>query len=518
MTLLAARRALVTVVLLVVTWEVVGRFELVGSGAFPPLSGILGQLWRDRADYPPHLAATVRSASLGFVIGNVIAVACALAFSRSAVLERLFRGVGVTLFAVPLIAVVPVLLIAFSGSTPRVVLAAMAVYYPTMVATLAGLERVDGRLVDVIQAAGGGEAQVFRLVRLRSALPSVLSGLRVAAPAALLGALLAEFGGGVRWGLGSYLLASLARAEPARLWGVGLVATAVAAAAYAALALLGARAGRGLTSVTTGVESGGRSSVQEPLWARLTWGLASTGVVLALWTLTLRILDISPVVARTPVGVVQYLLAGERGAVARDRLVDALAETLPIALLGLACGLAAAFLLAVLLSLRPALGRAVLPFALVSQTMPLPALTPLLVLLFGRSTLVMVMVTISVTFFPSFVIILQGLSEAPPGPLALVRAYGGGRVAALRLVAVPHALPSVLTAARLAAPRALLGVMIAEYLATGTGLGNLLNDSRGRLEYGMIWTVSAVSVLVGVALTASVGAVERLAWRHHRNR
>ena len=51
---------------------------------------------------------------------------------------------------------------------------------------------------------------------------------------------------------------------------------------------------------------------------------------------------------------------------------------------------------------------------------------------------------------------------------------------------------------RLAAPRALLGVMIAEWLATGTGLGNLLNQSRGYLDYGMIWTVATVSVLVAV--------------------
>ncbi|KAB2856027.1 MAG: ABC transporter permease, partial [Bauldia sp.] len=59
--------------------------------------------------------------------------------------------------------------------------------------------------------------------------------------------------------------------------------------------------------------------------------------------------------------------------------------------------------------------------------------------------------------------------------------------------------------------RALLGVMIAEWLATGRGLGNLLNQSRGYLDYGMIWTVALVSVLVSVALYELVGAAERLA-------
>ena len=65
----------------------------------------------------------------------------------------------------------------------------------------------------------------MRWVRLRSSLPALLGGLRVAAPNAVLGAILAEFGSGARWGLGTYLLGSLGRADPARLWGIGLVAT-----------------------------------------------------------------------------------------------------------------------------------------------------------------------------------------------------------------------------------------------------------------------------------------------------
>jgi ABC-type nitrate/sulfonate/bicarbonate transport system permease component len=95
----------------------------------------------------------------------------------------------------------------------------------------------------------------------------------------------------------------------------------------------------------------------------------------------------------------------------------------------------------------------------------------------------------------------------------VVGACGGGRWTTLRYVALPNAVGYLVTAARLAAPRALLGVMIAEYLATGTGIGNLLNQARGRLEYGMIWTVAAVAVLVAVSLTWLVSRAERLVWR-----
>jgi ABC-type nitrate/sulfonate/bicarbonate transport system permease component len=506
---------LLSVAVVAVLWEVVGRLQLVGQGAFPSLSGIAAQLWRDRADYPQHTLATVQAAGIGFVIGNAVAIGLALVFVRVPLLERLLRGVGLTLFSVPLIALVPVLIIAFQGSTPRIVLAALSVYFPTMVSTLVGLRRIDPRLADVVRAAGGSERDVLWRIRLRAALPALFAGLRIAAPAALLGSMLVEFGGGFRWGLGSYLLGSLGSADPERIWGIGLVATAVAATAYGVFAWLGNRLARtsgGAETLSVGPEAleGGR---REPWWRTALLATASGLVVVGLWTLVLRLLAISPVVAKTPLGVVRYLTSGSAAAEARTRLLDALGQTMPVTLLGLAAGLAAAFLLALLLSLLPALGRAFLPFALVSQTMPLPALTPLLVLVFGRGVLAIVMVTISVTFFPSFVTIVQGLTQAPAGPSDVVQAYGGSRLLVLRYVGLPNAVPYLLTAARLAAPRALLGVMIAEFLATGTGIGNLINQARGELDYGMIWAVAAVAVVVALALTQLVGLVERLTWR-----
>ncbi|CAB4819757.1 unannotated protein [freshwater metagenome] len=414
-----------------------------------------------------------------------------------------------SLFAVPLIAIVPVLLLAFTGTTPRIILAAMAVYFPTYIATMNGMRNVDPRLVDVVMVAGGSTTDVLRWIRVRSALPHIVSAFRVAAPAALLGTLLAEFGGGTRWGLGTYLLGSLGQANPSRLWSIGLVATAVAASAYMLFAFIGARLSRSSMSATvqTSMPIG---EVSGPWWKRLGGGVISAGVVLGLWALVLSILDMSPVVAKSPLAIVRYLTSDPRASVSRSRLFDAYSETLPLALIGLLCGLAAALLLAVILSLRPALGRAVLPFALVSQTMPLPALTPLIVLVFGRSILATVVVCVSVTFFPSFVTISQALATTSSAAIDVVRVSGGGRFKSLRFVGLPGAVPAMVTAARLAAPRALLGVMIAEYLATGDGLGNLLNESRGRLDYGMIWTVATTSVLVAVLITQLFGLAEKL--------
>ena len=69
-------------------------------------------------------------------------------------------------------------------------------------------------------------------------------------------------------------------------------------------------------------------------------------------------------------------------------------------------------------------------------------------------------------------------------------------------------LPDLGAAARLVAPASLLGVMIAEWMATGYGLGNLLNTARGELDYGMIWTVAFIAVAVSIAFYQLVKLIE----------
>ena len=352
----------------------------------------------------------------------------------------------------------------------------------------------------------------MRWFRLRSSLPALLGGRRVAAPNAVLGAILAEFGGGGRWGLGTYLLGSLGQANPARIWGIGLTATLIAALAYLAFALIASRvvgATRAVTIAAGAMPDSGSGRSGEP--AHRTAAIAVLAVLapFAAWWAILLAPGISPIVAKTPAGLVDYLFFANTAASAQTRLLGALAETMPIALAGMAAGLLVAFGLAILGELRPAIARSLMPVALISQTMPLVALTPLLVLLLGRGTAVTLAITVSVTFFPAYVTMAQGLQLVPRTAFDLTRVYGASWFQELYMVAIPSALPYVFAATRLAVPRALLGVMIAEWLATGVGLGNLLNQSRGYLDYGMIWAVAVVSVILSILFYQAVTVVER---------
>ena len=138
----------------------------------------------------------------------------------------------------------------------------------------------------MVRAYGGGETEVLRWIRLRASLPALLGGLRVAAPNAVLGAILAEFGSGARFGLGTYLLGSLGRAEPDRLWGIGLTATAIAGLAYAFAALAAARvtgASRAVTIAAGAVPKSGHLAGSQA--RRIAVAVAAVLLPFAVWWL-----------------------------------------------------------------------------------------------------------------------------------------------------------------------------------------------------------------------------------------
>jgi ABC-type nitrate/sulfonate/bicarbonate transport system permease component len=205
--------------ILLAIWELIGQFGLVAGGALPPPSDVLFRLWQERSDYPRHVLATLQASVAGFIIGNVMAVVAGILFSLSPSLLRLFRGINIAAFALPPIAIAPILSLTMSDMAPRITLAALGVYFITMTATVIGIAQADSRAEDVIRAYGGSHWKVLQLVQFRGAVPSILAGLRVAAPNAVLGSILAEFGGGGRWGLGAYLLGSLGRVESRTVFG-----------------------------------------------------------------------------------------------------------------------------------------------------------------------------------------------------------------------------------------------------------------------------------------------------------
>ena len=147
---------------------------------------------------------------------------------------------------------------------------------------------------------------------------------------------------------------------------------------------------------------------------------------------------------------------------------------------------------------------------LLLQSTPLVALAPLIILVLGRGVAATLAIATSVCFYPAFLTLTQALDSTPEAALDLLRLYCASPLQILRWVTLPYLTPFLFTAARLIAPSALLGVMTAEWLATGYGLGGLMNEARGNLDYGMIWTVAFMTVAAATAFYQAIQILERM--------
>ena len=123
-------------------------------------------------------------------------------------------------------------------SGTAIFLAAMSVFFTTVVGSLVGLKAATPASLDLVSVYGGGRFMQLRKVRLMAGLPSVLSALQIAAPAALLGAILGEYLGGVDRGLGIAMLAAGSAANVDRVWGLALVAGLLAGLGYGLFGLI----------------------------------------------------------------------------------------------------------------------------------------------------------------------------------------------------------------------------------------------------------------------------------------
>lgn len=188
-------------------------------------------LWR-------NTRTTLHEAALGWLWGNGAALALAALVAFVPWLERIVLRAAVVVYCLPVLAIGPVLEVMLRGENPKIALSALSVFFVTLVGALVGLRSADPTCLDVVTAAGGGRWQHLLRVRLRAAVPSLFAGLQIAAPAAVLGAMLGEYLGGSR-GLGILMIGAQQSLELERTWAIAAVATALAGGGYALTGLVG---------------------------------------------------------------------------------------------------------------------------------------------------------------------------------------------------------------------------------------------------------------------------------------
>jgi ABC-type nitrate/sulfonate/bicarbonate transport system permease component len=227
----------------------------------------------------------------------------------------------------------------------------------------------------------------------------------------------------------------------------------------------------------------------------------------AQWDWIADALKIKPFLIPAPSEIAQSLW-DDRDLLAADAWVTA-----QEVLLGFAIAVVLGFAFAIALHLSDVLRRAFYPLLVASQTVPVIAIAPILVVWLGFGIGPKLAIIALVCFFPITVNTLDGLRSVDPDLPRMMRTLDAGRLQILRRVEVPSALPFLLSGAKIAAVISVIGAVFGEWSGADEGLGHLILIAQGQLQTARVFAAVVVLSALALALFGAVALVERrLAW------
>ena len=242
-------------------------------------------------------------------------------------------------------------------------------------------------------------------------------------------------------------------------------------------------------------------------WAPILFGLLG----LIIWQASVVTLHVPPYILPGPIAIIAAFVADWQS------LLISLIATLSIA----AAALLAAALLGMVLALGMAASRwtraAIQPWAVVLQVTPVVALAPLIIIWVHQQFLALVLCATIVGFFPVLSNTAAGLAATPPALLDLFRLNGATRWQIIFWLRLPAALPYFLAGLRIAGTLALVGAVVAEFVASSggfaSGLAGRILEAGYRLEIPRMFAALALLAFTGIAIYAVLGAFERMVLR-----
>ncbi len=227
-------------------------------------------------------------------------------------------------------------------------------------------------------------------------------------------------------------------------------------------------------------------------------------VVLTLWQLVASVSGIAESSLPKPTQVADALWTN------RTLLVENAWVTIQEIVLGFAVAIVLGIALAVLIHSSKLAERAVYPWLVISQMIPIVALAPIIVIWTGFDLRPKVIVIALVSFFPIAVNTIDGLKAADPNLLNLLRTLRAGRRQRFRIAEFPAALPFVFSGLKVAAAFAVVGAVFAEWVGSSEGLGHLILVLNNQTATAELFATIAVLAMIGIVLFAIVSLVERL--------
>lgn len=227
--------------LVLVLWETVCRLFAVPIYLVPSPLDVMTAFRADLRLLAVNAVPTVTEAAVGFVLGNVVAILVAIAFVYNKLIEEMFYPVAILIKTIPIVAIAPVLKIMLgNGLEPKIVVAALICFFPTLVNAVRGFRAVSPQLEELMHVLSASKGQTFRRVRIHAALPYVFSALKISVTMCVLGAIVGEWIG-ANSGIGYLLLQSMFDFNTPRLFASILTASGIAIAGFALVSVIETR-------------------------------------------------------------------------------------------------------------------------------------------------------------------------------------------------------------------------------------------------------------------------------------
>lgn len=223
---------------LLAAWEIIVRAAHVPEYLLPAPTQVLADLKTDWVILGPAMWVTLREVLIGFVIAAAAGIGLAVVLHLFGPLRRAMYPILIGSQTVPVVVLAPILVILLGyGILPKLVIVGLICFFPIVVNGLDGLRTVDDDFIRMMRTLDATRWGIFRRVEFPGALPSIFSGMRIAATFASIGAVFGEWSGS-NSGLGYVMLEATPNLLTARIFAAILILTAISLALFGLVSLL----------------------------------------------------------------------------------------------------------------------------------------------------------------------------------------------------------------------------------------------------------------------------------------
>jgi NitT/TauT family transport system permease protein len=237
-------------------------------------------------------------------------------------------------------------------------------------------------------------------------------------------------------------------------------------------------------------------------WRRGIWPLATTVISIGIWEALVRGYQVPAVVLPSPSLIAETFISRHQ------ILLANLWPTFYEVLLGFFLSVVGGVAVAIFLTYSEIFRRGIYPLIVVAQIVPKVAVAPLLVLWFGMGDASRLLLAFLVAFFPMVINSVVGFTSVDDDTLRLARSYMGSRSKVFLKIRLPYALPNIFAGMKVSITLAVIGVIVAEFVASQRGIGYLIIWSNGLLDTPLMFAAIILLSVVGLALYGLIAALE----------